>query len=398
MIIHCIGISGIGLSALARHYKHAGHTVSGSSDSDSELLEKLRAEGISIQIGHQASNVPEGTDLVVHTEAIALKPGQIDGHPEIIEARSNGIRILTYPQALAEAFDAKKGIAVCGSHGKSTTTAMLGMAFESVSPTIIVGTQVPQFGGSNFLPGSSEWFGIEACEYRRSFLAYHPFATIITNIDLDHLDYYRDLPDYLDAFQEFVDQTSGFVVVPGHDSNCRSLDIPPAKKILVFPDSYEHLGETHSIPDFVLQVPGEHLKDDARLVYALGSVLGIDSPELVRGLESYRGSWRRSELVKTTENGNLLFSDYGHHPNEIAPTLTAIHAKYPDKKLIVAFQPHQYSRTRELLDGFATCFVSADTVIIPDIYRSRDTDEDVASMPVSKLMERIAETHGDVSG
>lgn len=246
---------------------------------------------------------------------------------------------------------------------------------------------------------------IEACEYKRSFLHYHPYITVITNIDLDHLDYYKSLEDYVSAFQSIVDQTSGFVVISADDENSTKLDIPHEKKIIVgngkiryFPRVEEKKGDEivtyHTelfleIPEMQLQVPGGHLLHDAHLAYAVGRLLGMKDAIIVPKLEFYKGSWRRSEIIGTTKHGNILMSDYGHHPNEIRPTLRAIREKYQDKKLFVVFQPHQYSRTRELLQEFATSFSDASELIIPDIYFSRDKKEDVEWMTVEKLIETI---------
>ncbi len=259
---------------------------------------------------------------------------------------------------------------------------------------------------------------IEACEYKRSFLQYHPYITVITNIDLDHLDYYTSLEDYISAFQSLVDQTSGFVIISADDVNSKKLDIPVEKKIVVgiaplpplsgglnpqptityFPRVEEddngrkkvyYVEKTLPIPDMHLQVPGDHLLHDAHLAYTVGRLLGMGDDTIVSRLESYTGSWRRSEIVGTTKHGNIVMSDYGHHPNEIRPTLRAIREKYPEKKLFVIFQPHQYSRTRELLHEFATSFSDASELIIPNIYFSRDKQEDVEWMTTERLITAI---------
>jgi UDP-N-acetylmuramate--alanine ligase len=325
-------------------------------------------------------------------------------------------------------FNAKQGIAITGSHGKSTTTAMTTIMLANEykdNPTIeipddgafaytptapgtsaIIGTQVPQLGNTNFYSEAhTENFVIEACEYKRSFLQYRPYITVITNIDLDHLDYYKNLEDYISAFQSIVDQTSGFVIISADDENSQKLSIPDEKKIIVgsevtyFPRVEEMccgekkiytVEKTMPIPEMHLQVPGDHLLQDARLAYTVGRLLGMKDDIIVSKLESYRGSWRRSEIIRVTDHGNILMSDYGHHPNEIRPTLKAIKNKYPDKKLFVAFQPHQYSRTRELLSEFAISFADADTLVIPDIYFSRDKKEDVEWMTTEKLVAEIA--------
>ncbi len=431
--LHVIGIGGIGVSALARYYKRLGYSVSGSDGADSPFLERLRSEGFDIRIGHDGSNLPEHTDLVIYSEAIITKPDlspeeQIYANPELARARDLGIEHFSYPVALGKVFNEKQGIAITGSHGKSTTTAMTtlmlandypgnptidlpedGTAFYSPTApgcSAIIGTQVPQLGNTNFYTEPlTDNFVIEACEYKRSFLQYRPYITVITNIDLDHLDYYKNLEDYISAFQSIVDQTSGFVIISADDENSAKLNIPEEKKIIVgsgkvvyFPRVEEDCCGTKKIyhtelfleiPEMNLQVPGDHLLHDAHLAFAVGRLLGMKDDIIVPKLESYMGSWRRSEIIGITQNGNILMSDYGHHPNEIHPTLRAIKEKYSDKNLYVVFQPHQYSRTRELLQEFAIAFSDVDMLIIPDIYFSRDKKEDVEWMTMEKLIETI---------
>ncbi|MBX9808962.1 UDP-N-acetylmuramate--L-alanine ligase [Candidatus Gracilibacteria bacterium] len=439
--LHVIGIGGIGVSALAHYYKRLGYSVSGSDGANSPFLDTLRNQGFDIQIGHNASNLSENTDLVIYSEAIITKPDltpeeQIYANPELMRARELGIRHISYPVALGEVFNKKEGIAITGSHGKSTTTAMTAIMLANdypTNPTIelpddgtafyaptapgcsaIIGTQVPQLGNSNFYTEPmTENFVIEACEYKRSFLEYNPYITVITNIDLDHLDYYKNLEDYISAFQSIVDQTRGFVLISADDVNSQNLIIPEEKKIIVgnqkiiyFPrveenkdgiiESY-YVQKDMPIPNMELQVPGDHLLQDAELAYTVGRLLGMKDDIIVPKLEGYRGSWRRSEIVGTTKNGNMVMSDYGHHPSEIKPTLKAIHDKYSDKKLFVVFQPHQYSRTRELLQEFAISFENTDSLLIPNIYFSRDKTEDVEWMTTEKLITEIAKHQPHVS-
>ncbi len=434
--LHVIGIGGIWVSALARYYHHLGYSVSGSDGADSPFLDTLRAEGFQIFIWHKADNLREDTNLVIYSEAIITKPDlppeeQIYANPELAKARDFHIRHLSYPVALGDVFNAKQGIAITGSHGKSTTTAMttimlatspqpspkgegaFGLPFSEGEGdggwggcSAIIGTLVPQLWNSNFHFEDSGNFVIEACEYKRSFLQYHPYITVITNIDLDHIDYYKNLDDYISAFQSIVDQTSGFVIISALDENSKKLDIPEEKKIIVwngkiiyFPRVEEiccsakkcyNVEKDMSIPEMTLQVPGNHLLHDAYLAYTVGRLLGMQDESIVSKLESYKGSWRRSEIVGMTENGNILMSDYGHHPNEIRPTLHAIREKYHDKKLFVIFQPHQYSRTRELLSEFAISFWDVDMLVVPNIYFSRDKKEDVEWMTTEKLVAEIA--------
>lgn len=409
--LHVVGIGGIGVSAVARYYLESGWTVSGSDGSESAVTRALRAEGVAVSIGHDASNVPESTDLLVYSEAVVTKPDlpkeeQILSNPEIRKSQEMGVRRLSYPEALAELFNGKMGIAVAGSHGKSTTTAMIGTALveSGFGGSTVVGTQVPQFGGKNghFDPKNPA-FAIEACEYRRSFLRYAPEIAVITNVDLDHLDYYCDLPDYLSAFEAFLSGTKTAAVLSADCENSRVLAASDAAKhlatYLVDQDGYVGPdGVRHAIPKMDLAVPGEHIAQDARLAYVALLLAGVPEAAIAPALEKYRGSWRRSEIVGTTAHGNVLVSDYGHHPTEIRPTLEALKSKYADKTLFVTFQPHQYSRTRELLGEFASAFDAADELLVPDIYFSRDKKEDVEWMTVGRLLDTLRPRYPNVRG
>ncbi|HRI36533.1 MAG TPA: Mur ligase domain-containing protein [bacterium] len=404
--IHFIGIGGIGTSALARYYLATGWSVSGSDASDSSLLHALADEGVRVFLGEDANNLDDDADRVVYSEAIITKPDlskeeNLMANPELAKARTLGIENLSYPHALAELFNAKQfGVAVTGSHGKSTTTAMLGTILSRTGGSALAGTLVPAFGGRNILVDShSEIFAIEACEYKRSFLAYHPTITVITNIDLDHLDYYRDLEDYISAFRSLCAQTRDYVVIAATDAHSAKLaqELPNAVRVYdsyySVPDLVSGDFQMFSIPALDLRVKGEHMLADARLAYVTARLLGIEESIVVSALESYSGSWRRAEIVGTTAQGNIIMSDYGHHPNEIRPTLAAIKEANPEKKLVVCFEPHQYSRTIELLDGFLSSFDDADLLIIPSIYFSRDKHEDVEAMPAKRFVSLLQEKY-----
>lgn len=293
--VHIIGIGGIGVSAIARYYAFCGYSVSGSDSVESTLTRTLQNEGITIFIGHHKDNVPSHTSLVIFSEAIITKPDlaveeQLVSNPEIGRANELGIPTKSYPVALGEIINAHYGIAISGSHGKSTTTAMTAVAMAGTEPGIsaIIGTQVPDLGNTNFYAEKSENFVIEACEYKRSFLAYRPAITVITNIDLDHLDYYKNIDDYRSAFQELVDQTQEYVIISAYDAQSKLLNIPEEKKIVVHSRgensayiaykakvedletgtiSYEE--KTLPIPDMALQVPGKHILYDAHLAYTV---------------------------------------------------------------------------------------------------------------------------------
>lgn len=399
---HFIGIGGIGISAVARYHKQLWHTISGSTDSDSELIQNLRKEGMDITIGHERDNIPTDTDRIIYTKAVLGTANTLEhgyrNNIEMVAWVERNISLTSYPDALAEMVNAKKCIAITGSHGKSTTTAMMGvmLAGSSVGWSTLVGTQVPQLGGSNLHIEDSPYFAIEACEYKRAFLSYRPYITVITNIDLDHLDYYRDIEDYVSAFQSLVNQTSGYVVYDMDDLNAQKLDFTQtiAKPIRINQNGwYSEDGVLSLFPEMNLQVPGNHLLFDAKLAFTVGKLLGLEDDYMVKKLESYTGCWRRSEIIRTTENGNILMSDYGHHPTEIRLTLEAIALKYPEKKIFVAFQPHQHSRTRELLIEFSKSFDNVDGLVIPNIYFSRDSDEDVAHMTTERFVATLKDRY-----
>lgn len=401
--IHFIGVGGIGISAVARYYNELGNDVSGSSDSDSALLELLRKEWIKIFIWHDESNMPDGADLVVYTEAIFKKDDHenlVTNNVEYHKAKNNNVRVLSYPQALAEIVNKKKCIAVAWSHGKTTTSSMLGIILmeSAVGGSTIVGTQVPQFNNSNFYYEIAPYFVIEACEYRRSFLQYLPYISLITNIDLDHLDYFKDLEDYMSAFRSLQEQTNWFMILNGNCENSQKLADKTKRQVWVFDEYFlDEKWQKVFFREFELKIPGEHISFDAKMAYTCAKLLWLDDEYIVTKLESYKWVWRRNEIIKTTKNGNIIISDYGHHPTEIKLTLDAIKGKYSDKKLFVAFQPHQYSRTIELLPWFKNCFSSADKLIIPNIYFSRDKEEDVLAMSTEKLVQALDEVYGNVS-
>lgn len=382
--IHFIGIWWIGISALARYYLSLGYTISGSDGTDSELIQTLIQEWMDIKISSRCLNY--SVDKVIYTEAIP------EHNSDLEYARENNIETLTYPQALAEVANTQKLITIAGTHGKSTTTSLASLVLKNsqINFSSIVGSLLKEFDGKNFYTtGNSEFFVIEACEYKRSFLTYKPTVAVITNIELDHLDYYDDLDDYLSAYEEYINHVvpGGFVILNGNDKNCKKLLNKRADlSYIELYNSYFTIGEEKiEIPEIEMQVPWSHILYDAHIAYIIGHMLGINDRDIVDALENYTGIWRRMEYIGTTEGNNILMSDYGHHPTEISLTLSALKEKYPEKKLFTIFQPHQYSRTLELLEDFKTCFDDADSLIIPNIYESRDSQEDMDEIDSEKL-------------
>lgn len=362
MRIHCIGIGGIGLSALARYYVSQGHTVSGSDTSSSDLIATLQHEGVDVRIGHSKSNVPSQVDLVVYTIAIQ------DSNEEFVEAKERGVPCKTYPQALGDITREKTTIAICGTHGKTTTTAMTYYAMKAcgINPTLIVGSLLSD-KGTNFVPGDSEYLIVEACEYRRSFLNLHPTHVIVTNIDEDHLDYYKDLRDIQSAFQSFAEK------IPVHGTLVTHHDVT------LSPLCRTVNADTISPGSIELSVLGEHNKRNAQLVISLLTTLHFDEQKIREGLRSFPGTWRRLQYKGKTLHNVPLYDDYGHHPREIAATIEAVREKYPYKEyhLVMLFQPHLHSRTKALFDDFVAVLSQVDEVYVLPIYRAREEDTTV---------------------
>jgi len=352
--IHFIGIGGIGVSAIARMFLLEGKEVSGSDRSKSVITDELEKLGATIYEGHAKSNVPEDCDLVVYTIAVG------DDNPERGVCKNE----LTYPEVLGLISKDKFTIAVSGTHGKTTTTGMIAkiMIDAGLNPTVIVGSLLKDVK-SNFVAGDSEYLVVEACEYRRSFLNLHPTILVITNIEADHLDYYKDLDDIKSAFEEMKAkvQDGGVIITEKEYSQA--------------PD------------DFQLQAPGEHNIKNAQAAYMVGKVLDISEEDIRKSLEEFSGTWRRFDFLGKTKEGVFVYDDYAHHPDEVRATLKGFREKYPDKKILVIFQPHLYSRTKLLLDEFAKSFSDADRIIITPIYAAREERDE--SISHEMLADRI---------
>lgn len=361
--VHCIGIGGIGLSAIARYCKSVGAEVAGSDGSNSRITEDLQKEGIVVYRGHTVENLAEDTDLVIYTIAVT------ESNVELKAARAKGITCMTYPEALGMLTKEYTTIAVCGTHGKTTTTAMVASMLTAAGkkPTVIVGSLLAE-GGTNFVQGDSEYLVVEACEYKRSFLNLHPKHILVTNIDEDHLDYYKDIHDIERAFQEFADK------LPESGSLISHADVvlkTAGKKVNA---------DTLEKEKIELTVLGEHNKRNAQLALALAQVLELDEDKAREGLNAFTGTWRRLEY-KGTQKGAIVYDDYGHHPTEIQATLQALREKYISGKfkLIVVFQPHLFSRTKLLLKEFSEAFTLADKICILPIYKAREVDDGTIS-------------------
>ncbi len=388
MKAHFVGIGGIGMSALARFFVSKGVEVVGSDEAPSPLLDELRAEGIYIFPEHNADNLdPESYELV-YSEAIMPE------NPERMRAKELKIAEKSYFAALGDISQASNTVSICGTHGKSTTTAMAGLALEEAfaDPLVILGTKVFEWGGKNIrlsappvLCNENECglFVVESCEYHNSFHHLSPNIIIVTNCEPDHLDFFADEEAYFEAFRAFAARLpeSGVLIADFSDVKIKELfGSIAAQKI----DSAEFLSQ---VPE--MAIPGDHNRQNAAHVLALFQALELPLEFAQQSLAQFRGTWRRFEH-KGEKNDVQLFDDYAHHPTELRATLSAFREKFPQQKLWAVFQPHQYSRTHEFLEEFAASFADADEVLIPNIYRVRDSEEDVQSVSAEQLVEKIS--------
>jgi UDP-N-acetylmuramate--alanine ligase len=392
--VHFVGVGGIGVSAVARMFLLAGKKVSGSDTEESMVTDELKKFGVKIYIGHHASNLRRDVDLVVFSIAVSKD------NPELSRAREIGIVVLSYPESLSIISKEKFTIAVSGTHGKTTTTAMIAkmMIDAELDPTVIVGSFMKveskkdqKFIRTNFIGGRGEFFVVEACEYRRSFLNITPSIVIITNIDDDHLDYYKDIKDIESSFSELVAKLpkTGFVVC---DLSSKFVRLAVKKAPCAVID-YSKI----RTDNLKLKIPGRHNKENAKIVLALASILEIPEETALKSLANFSGTWRRFEYKGMTQKGALIFEDYGHHPTEIKATLQSARELFPKNKITVVFQPHLYSRTKILLSKFADAFGEANKVLLLPIYAARELfDPSISSEMLAKVIKAQKNNKGKI--
>lgn len=425
--VHMVGIGGSGMSGLAGLLMKQGKHITGSDKEYSATTEKLEKDGIIVargqapagaawvSRGHRKENLAAmpsrghrqgassaSVDLLIHSLAIPAS------NPEIVEAKRRKIPILSYPAAVGELSKDFFTIAVCGTHGKTTITAMISKVLveNNFDPTVIVGAQLKELGHNNFRLGKSKLLVLEACEYKRAFLNYHPKIILIHTLDPDHLDYYHNFEDYLDAFREFVIKlpVDGYFFGNLDDQDVHSvMQTLQAKKFpshntftyaTKYPSANFYLKEdkiiqrNRRVGQLNLKIPGTHNRTNALAAFAVCSTLGIAPQDILRSLNHYTGASRRFEL-KGKIGRTTVIDDYAHHPVEIEATLQAAREQFPKEKICVVFQPHQYNRTKNLIKEFGTAFKKADAVLIPNIYEVRDSLEDVQAVSAARLAEEI---------
>ena len=387
--IHMIGIGGVSMSGIAEILKHWGFTVTGSDWAESETTKKLNLDGIHVVIGHDVNMVSKA-DIVVYTAAIK------ETDPELIRAKELGIQTVERADFLGlitKAFD--NTICVSGTHGKTTTTSMVSMCFleAGLDPSIQVGADLKAING-NYRIGKSDNFIIEACEYVESFLKFYPKAEIILNIDNDHLDYFKNIENINNAFIKYVKllPDDGLLVVNSDNDYCAKLHEYTNAKVVSYGIENEKANfvarnitfnkngfaifdvyhNNNFYASFELSVPGPHNVLNALACIALCDSYGIAKSDIKSALKKYTGAHRRFEFIGNI-NGASIYDDYGHHPTEIKATAIALKKKTYTQSWVV-FQPHTYSRTKNLLDDFADSLTYFDNIIITDIYAARETN------------------------
>lgn len=359
--VHFIGIGGIGMSALARLFLHDKKEISGSDRAETKVTKELEKLGIKISYKQMPENIEDDMDLVVYTAAMP------EDHPELEAAREKGIKTIQYFEALGLVANQYYLIAVSGTHGKTTTTAMLTDILEAAEfdPTAVIGS-LRSKTKSNFRAGKSKYFIAEACEYGRHFLHLEPDVLVITNIEAEHLDYFKDVKDVQEAFRECAEKVreNGIIIANLSDKNVEKALKGIEKKIINYGKFID--------PFLKLSQPGLHNQMNAAAAKAAAFSLGVEDDLAKQALEEFSGTWRRFEF-KGEVNGAKVYDDYAHHPTEIKATIQGVRESFPSLRLITIFQPHLYSRTEELFDEFVDSLSAADHVIVTHVYDARDT-------------------------
>jgi len=375
MWYHLVGISGVSMKTIAEILKRQGHKVTGS---DLKLS------------GHDKKNIIDGIDAVVYTSAVTPNSA---GWVEIEEAKKRNIKLIKRGKILADLVKDRKVIAVSGTHGKTTTTSMIGLALveAGLDPLVIVGEEVSDLG-STLRYGRGEWAVVEACEYDRNFLYFHPQIAVITNIEEEHLDHYPGgISDLQDAFYKFASQVSsdGVIVACGDDKSALEV-IEKLKKEKIKTITYGlDKKNDFSKLSFNLSIPGDHNRRNALATVAVADIVGIKSEVVQKAIINFRGAHRRFEILGE-KNDVLVIDDYGHHPTEIAALLSGVKEKYPDRKIVTVFWPHQYKRTKTFLKKFPQALSLSDKIVIKEIFfvPGRDEKNEVSGKDIVDLVNQ----------
>ncbi len=433
-VAYLVGVGGCGMSGLARVLSRAGAVVRGSDMAPSDVTEALEADGIPVSYDQRSGVLPEDTDLVIVSAAIP------HDHPELLAASSEGLERWTYAEALGKCMIGRTGVAVAGTHGKSTTIAMLGHTLISagLDPSVIVGATVPQLAregraptgyriGADEIPrgkleGAPGLLLAEACEYNRSFHHLRPKIAAIGCVEADHLDIYGSLEAVIEAFRDFArlvppEREGGKLLIAhagpripvtaGVTARVETIGYEPSADWQITYDTRSRrvglIQGGRPVCDWVLAIPGEHMAFNSAVAAVLAIWAGAKAEDVGAGLASFKGLDRRMQLLGDVPPGGgrarhevvRVYDDYGHHPTEIETTLRALREHdRPEEhngRLICVFQPHQHSRTRFLMDEFASAFGHADIVVVPEIYFVRDSEQERTRVSAGDLVDRLRE-------
>lgn len=407
--IHMVGIGGIGMSGMAEILIQRGYKITGSDGASNETTDRLKELGATIFLGHSAENI-EGADVVVYTSAVKANENE-----ETKTALEQRIPTIKRAEMLAELMKMKFGIGVAGTHGKTTTTTMVGHVAQdgNYDPTIMVGGKVHSFDKTNAVVGKGDVIIVEADEFDRTFLRLTPSIAIITNIEADHLDIYDDLEDVKGAFIDYANKVPfyGAVIVCLDDPNVRSI-LPDLERRIIsyglspqaqiravdikmnqFTSTFTVMNDDKKLGVITLKSPGDHNVNNALAAVATGIELNIEFKLIKQGLERYQGVFRRFQK-KAEEQGVMVIDDYAHHPTEVAATLNAARNGWPDRRIVAVFQPHLYSRTQDLYKEFGLSFSDAEVLLITDVYPSREKPiEGVTGKLISETAEQYGHKH-----
>ncbi len=399
--IYIIGIGGAGTSALARLYKSQGHNVSGSDDGDGFYTKSLEKEGIKVFNSFDVKNIPDKINFAVHSTAFD------DSNVEIAEIKKRKIKLLPYSEALGKETKSFFTIAVCGTHGKTTTTSFTAHALISCQkdPTVIVGAPVIGWNTGGFRKGSEEFLVIEADEYQNKLALYHPSSVILTSLDFDHPDFFKDFDEYKKVFVDFVKRIppQGFLIAYGDDrdvldvarkASCKVItygtkhntDVHIIKRKIIKEKQWIEFSYDNKVYDITINLFGLHNALNAIASWAMAFVLTGYSELSGKGVSEFLGTKRRLEKKGFFENA-LLIDDYAHHPEEIRATLSTLREAFPEKRVVAAFHPHTFSRTKALLEGFARTLDLANEVVVLDIYGS--AREEQGGVSAQDLVDEI---------
>ena len=388
---HFVGIKGTGMSSLAQIMNELGYEVNGSDIEKHFFTEEgLIARNIEITT-YDASNIKEGMIII---KGASIK----DDNPEIVRAEELNLKIYTYNEFLGKLTEKFKSICIAGCHGKTTTTAMASLVLNEIK-----GVNYLIGDGTGYAHEGNEFFILESCEYKRHFLSYHPYYAVITNIDLDHVDYYKDIDDVIDAYREFANSAEKMVIACGDDPYTHTLEINPPifyygldedNDIKAINVNYKEEGTSFEVEVegnyygfFDLPIYGKHQLLDALAVISICYYERIDAKEVNKIFKTFKGAKRR--FTETVVGDSVVIDDYAHHPNEMKSTLKAIAQKYPKKKVVAIFQPHTFSRTDEFKEEFVKVLNMADKAFVMDIHPAREAQEDYPGVTSDLIIDNL---------